>query len=193
MINLLIDLQDEFNLALLFISHDFAAVEHVSHRIAVMYVGKFVEIIDRQTLCKNPQHPYTESLFPVVPTLDSVASREKLSLVGDVPSPINRLSGCRFHTRCPYVMDQCRHEDTRLKQVASATSGCLSSTRSNRLKLQTCERNKKNPPRTGVLEGFSSKLMTRKEYLVDELAYFGCMFQKKVTGPLRMPLILSSR
>ncbi len=192
-INLLINLQDEFNLVLLFISHDLAVVEHVSHRIAVMYVGKLVEITDRQTLFKNPQHPYTEALFPAVPTLDPVALRENISLVGDVPSSINRDSGCQFHTRCPNVMDQCRHEDPPLKQVASATSGCLSSTRSSRLKVQTCERNKKNPPRTGVLEGFSSKLMTRKEYLVDELAYLGCMFQKKVTGPLRIPWILSSR
>ena len=89
MINLLIDLQDEFNLALLFISHDLAAVEHVSHRIAVMYVAKFVEITDRQTLFKDHQAPYTEALFPAVPMLDPVASREKISLLGDVPSPIN--------------------------------------------------------------------------------------------------------
>ena len=88
-INLLINLQDEFNLVLLFISHDLAVVEHVSHRIAVMYVGKLVEITDRQTLFKNPQHPYTEALFPAVPTLDPVASREKICLLGDVPSPIN--------------------------------------------------------------------------------------------------------
>ena len=89
MINLLINLQDEFNLVLLFISHDLAVVEHVSHRIAVMYVGKLVEITDRQTLFKNPQAPYTEALFPAVLTLDPVASREKISLLGDVPSPIN--------------------------------------------------------------------------------------------------------
>ena len=118
-INLLIDLQDEFNLALLFISHDLAVVEHVSHRIAVMYVGKLVEITDTQTLFKNPQHPYTEALLSAVPTPDPLASKEKIILAGDVPSPINPPSGCRFHTRCPYVMDQCRHEDPPLKQVAS--------------------------------------------------------------------------
>ena len=118
-INLLIDLQDEFNLALLFISHDLAVVEHVSHRIAVMYVGKLVEITDTQTLFKNPQHPYTEALLSAVPTPDPLASKEKIILAGDVPSPINPPSGCRFHTRCPYVMDQCRQEDPPYKTVAS--------------------------------------------------------------------------
>ena len=118
-INLLIDLQDEFNLALLFISHDLAVVEHVSHRIAVMYVGKLVEITDTQTLFSNPQHPYTEALLSAVPTPDPLASKEKIILAGDVPSPINPPSGCRFHTRCPYVMEQCKHEDPPLKNVAS--------------------------------------------------------------------------
>ena len=118
-INLLIDLQDEFNLALLFISHDLAVVEHVSHRIAVMYVGKLVEITDTQTLFKNPQHPYTEALLSAVPTPDPLAAKEKIILAGDVPSPINPPSGCRFHTRCPYVMDQCKREDPPLKKVAS--------------------------------------------------------------------------
>ena len=118
-INLSNDIQDEFNLALLFISHDFSLVEHVSHRIAVMYVGKLVEITDTQPLFKNPQHPYTEALLSAVPTPDPLASKEKIILPGDVPSPINPPSGCRFHTRCPYVMDQCRHEDPPLKQVAS--------------------------------------------------------------------------
>ena len=118
-INLLIDLQDEFNLALLFISHDLAVVEHVSHRIAVMYVGKLVEITDTQTLFSNPQHPYTEALLSAVPTPDPLASKEKIILAGDVPSPINPPSGCRFHTRCPYVMDQCKYEDPPLKKGAS--------------------------------------------------------------------------
>ena len=118
-INLLIDLQDEFNLALLFISHDLAVVEHVSHRIAVMYVGKLVEITDTQTLFSNPQHPYTEALLSAVPTPDPLAAKGKIILAGDVPSPINPPSGCRFHTRCPYVMDQCKHEDPPLKTVAS--------------------------------------------------------------------------
>ena len=118
-INLLIDLQDEFNLALLFISHDLAVVEHVSHRIAVMYVGKLVEITDTQTLFRNPQHPYTEALLSAVPTPDPLAAKEKIILAGDVPSPINPPSGCRFHTRCPHVMDQCKRDDPPLKQIAS--------------------------------------------------------------------------
>ena len=96
-INLSNDIQDEFNLALLFISHDFSLVEHVSHRIAVMSVGKLVEITDTQTLFKNPVHPYTEALLSAVPTPDSLAPKEKIILAGDVPSPINPSSGCRVH------------------------------------------------------------------------------------------------
>ena len=115
-INLLIDLQEEFNLALLFISHDLAVVEHVSHRIAVMYVGKLVEITDTKTLFKNPLHPYTEALLAAVPVPDPRASKEKIILKGDVASPINPPSGCRFHTRCPHVMDRCRSEDPVLQE-----------------------------------------------------------------------------
>jgi oligopeptide/dipeptide ABC transporter ATP-binding protein len=116
-INLLIDLQEEFNLALLFISHDLAVVEHVSHRIAVMYVGKLVEITDTKTLFKNPLHPYTEALLSAVPVPDPRVVKEKIILKGDVASPINPPSGCRFHTRCPYVMDRCRSEDPALQEI----------------------------------------------------------------------------
>ena len=116
-INLLIDLQEEFNLALLFISHDLAVVEHVSHRIAVMYVGKLVEITDTKTLFKNPLHPYTEALLSAVPVPDPRANKEKIILKGDVASPINPPSGCRFHTRCPYVMDRCRSEEPALQEI----------------------------------------------------------------------------
>jgi oligopeptide/dipeptide ABC transporter ATP-binding protein len=116
-INLLIDLQEEFNLALLFISHDLAVVEHVSHRIAVMYVGKLVEITDTKTLFKNPLHPYTEALLSAVPVPDPRAIKEKIILKGDVASPINPPSGCRFHTRCPYVMDRCRSEEPALQEI----------------------------------------------------------------------------
>ncbi len=118
-INLLIDLQEEFNLALLFISHDLAVVEHVSHRIAVMYVGKLVEITDTRTLFKNPLHPYTEALLSAVPVPDPREVKEKIILKGDVPSPINPPSGCRFHTRCPYVIDRCRTEDPVLQEITS--------------------------------------------------------------------------
>ena len=115
-INLLIDLQEEFNLGLLFISHDLAVVEHVSHRIAVMYVGKLVEITDTKTLFKNPLHPYTEALLSAVPVPDPCVIKEKMILKGDVASPINPPSGCRFHTRCPHVMDRCRSEDPALQE-----------------------------------------------------------------------------
>jgi oligopeptide/dipeptide ABC transporter ATP-binding protein len=116
-INLLIDLQEEFNLALLFISHDLAVVEHVSHRIAVMYVGKLVEITDTRSLFRNPLHPYTEALLSAVPVPDPRAIKEKIILKGDVASPINPPSGCRFHTRCPYVMDRCRSEEPALQEI----------------------------------------------------------------------------
>jgi peptide/nickel transport system ATP-binding protein/oligopeptide transport system ATP-binding protein len=116
-INLLIDLQEEFNLALLFISHDLAVVEHVSHRIAVMYVGKLVEITDTKTLFKNPLHPYTEALLSAVPVPDPRAIKKKIIIKGDVASPINPPSGCRFHTRCPHVMDRCRVEDPALQEM----------------------------------------------------------------------------
>ena len=116
-INLLIDLQEEFNLALLFISHDLAVVEHVSHRIAVMYVGKLVEITDTRSLFRNPLHPYTEALLSAVPVPDPRAVKEKIILKGDAASPINPPSGCRFHTRCPYVMDRCRSEEPALQEI----------------------------------------------------------------------------
>jgi len=118
-INLLIDLQEEFNLALLFISHDLAVVEHVSHRIAVMYVGKIVEITETRTLFKNPLHPYTEALLSAVPVPDPRAVKDKIILAGDVASPINPPPGCRFHTRCPYVVDRCRVDDPPLQEVAA--------------------------------------------------------------------------
>ena len=118
-INLLIDLQEEFNLALLFISHDLAVVEHVSHRIAVMYVGKVVEITDTRALFKNPLHPYTEALLSAVPVPDPRAAKDKIILAGDVASPINPPPGCRFHTRCPYVVDRCRVDDPPLQEVAA--------------------------------------------------------------------------
>ncbi len=124
-INLLVDLQDELGLALLFISHDLATVEHLTHRVAVMYLGKIVELTDRRTLFSKPHHPYTKALLSAVPVPDPTAPRNRVILTGDVPSPINPPSGCRFHTRCPLVHDRCRKEEPVLRQVgAGHESAC---------------------------------------------------------------------
>ena len=121
-INLLVDLQDELGLALLFISHDLATVEHLTHRVAVMYLGKIVELTDRRTLFAKPHHPYTKALLSAVPVPDPTAPRNRVILTGDVPSPINPPSGCRFHTRCPLVFDRCRSEEPLLRQVGDGHS-----------------------------------------------------------------------
>jgi peptide/nickel transport system ATP-binding protein len=116
-INLLADLQDELGLALLFISHDLATVEHLTHRVAVMYLGKIVELTDRRTLFAESHHPYTRALLSAVPVPDPTARRQRVILKGDVPSPINPPSGCRFHTRCPFAYDRCRVEEPVLRPV----------------------------------------------------------------------------
>jgi peptide/nickel transport system ATP-binding protein/oligopeptide transport system ATP-binding protein len=117
-INLLMDLQDEFQLSYLFVAHDLAVVEHISHRVAVMYLGRIVEMTDKASLFATPLHPYTEALLLAVPVAKARARRRKrLILSGDVPSPINPPSGCHFHTRCLYAMARCRHEAPALREV----------------------------------------------------------------------------
>jgi peptide/nickel transport system ATP-binding protein len=118
-INLLIDLQEELRLSYLFIAHDLAVVEHISHRVAVMYLGRIVEMTDKASLFETPLHPYTEALLSAVPIPKARArGRRRVILSGDVPSPINPPAGCHFHLRCPYAMARCRVEAPRLREVA---------------------------------------------------------------------------
>jgi oligopeptide/dipeptide ABC transporter ATP-binding protein len=117
-INLLMDLQEEYELSYLFIAHDLAVVEHISHRVAVMYLGKIVEYTDKKTLFTNPQHPYTEALLSAVPIPDPTIKRKKIILQGDVPSPVRPPPGCHFHTRCPYAEARCKVQVPQLKEVA---------------------------------------------------------------------------
>lgn len=113
-LNLLCDLQEKLDLTYLFISHDLAVVQHICDEIAVMYLGRIVEQADRITLFRNPRHPYTRALLSAVLTDDSDEPVERIRLHGDIPSPIDRPPGCRFHTRCRHAQDRCRQEEPEL-------------------------------------------------------------------------------
>jgi oligopeptide transport system ATP-binding protein len=119
-VNLLEDLQEDLGLTYLFIAHDLSMVRHISDRVAVMYLGKIVELTDRDALYSNPQHPYTEALLSAVPIPDPDVEEERRRIIlqGDVPSPANPPVGCNFNTRCPKVMQVCYDEDPEFKEIA---------------------------------------------------------------------------
>ena len=117
-LNLMVRLQRQLNLSYLFISHDLAVIRYVSHRVGVMYLGQIVEMADVKTLYGNPLHPYTWALLSAVPVPDPRRSRKRIILAGDVPSPVNPPSGCRFHPRCTEVMPICREEMPEMRQMS---------------------------------------------------------------------------
>ena len=117
-LNILNDLQNEFGLTYLFIAHNLSVVEHISDRVAVMYLGKMVEMADRDELYRNPLHPYTKALMSAIPVPDPGLKRERTILKGDVPSPLNPPKGCRFHPRCPVVMDVCSQDEPVFREAS---------------------------------------------------------------------------
>lgn len=118
-LNLLKQLQKDLDLTFLFISHDLSVVRHISDRIMVMYLGKVVEIADKQSLFTQPHHPYTKALFSSIPVIDKEHRKERIILKGDLPSPLNPPTGCSFHTRCPFATDKCKSEVPALREITT--------------------------------------------------------------------------
>ena len=118
MLNLMLDLQEELGLTCLFVAHDLSVVKHISDRVAVMYVGKLVEMAPTEEIFSNPKHPYTAALMSAVPEPDPRASKERLVLQGEVANPANPPSGCYFNPRCTYAIDVCRTETPLLREIS---------------------------------------------------------------------------
>lgn len=116
-LNLLEDLQEQLNLTYLFIAHGLTVVKHLSNRIGVMYLGKLIEMADSESLFANPVHPYTQALLSAIPSTDPTVHKKRILLEGDVPSPVNLPTGCRFHTRCHYCVDICKNEEPEFREI----------------------------------------------------------------------------
>ena len=125
-INLLQDLQEKLKLTYLFIAHDLRVVEHISNRVAIMYLGKIVEIASRDEIYLNPRHPYTRALLSAIPTIDTAQKPERIKLPGEMPSPMNPPRGCAFHPRCPYAKDVCTNGGTEIGDRARRARGGVS-------------------------------------------------------------------
>jgi peptide/nickel transport system ATP-binding protein len=116
-LNVMLELKEKYGITFLFITHDLALAKHTSDRIAVMYLGKLVELADSERLIENPLHPYTQALIAAIPVPDPRSPKAEVKIKGEIPSPVNPPSGCRFHPRCPYAFDKCKVEEPKMKEV----------------------------------------------------------------------------